>query len=133
MAVPVPITPLYAALLTLVAIVLTQLVGQTRLAAAVALGDGGNPKLLVAMRRHANFTEHVPLALILLAIIELNGAGAALLHSLGSVLVVSRIVHPFGLHHDDMRRKARLIGALGTLLVSVVAAGVAGWQGFSGL
>jgi uncharacterized membrane protein YecN with MAPEG domain len=85
------------------------------------------------MRRHANFTEHVPLALILLALIELNGAGAALMHSLGIVLVASRIVHPFGLHHEDMRRKARLIGALGTLLVSVVAAAVAGYQGFTAL
>jgi uncharacterized membrane protein YecN with MAPEG domain len=130
---PVPITAFYAALLTLIAIVLTQFVGQARLAAGVALGDGGNSTLLVAMRRHANFTEHVPLALILLALIELNGAGAALMHSLGIVLVASRIVHPFGLHHEDMRRKARLIGALGTLLVSVVAAAVAGYQGFTAL
>ena len=125
---PVPVTALYAALLTGVAIVLAQLVGPARLASGVALGDGGQPALRVAMRRHANFTEHVPLVLILLGIIELNGASASLLHSLGAVLLVSRIVHPFGLHYEDMRRKARLVGALGTLLVSVVAAGVAGWQ-----
>ncbi len=129
---PVPITALYAALLTLVAIVLTQFVGQARLSAGVSLGDGGQASLLVAMRRHANFTEHVPLVLLLLLIIELNGAGPVLLHSLGLALLVSRIIHPFGLHHEQMRRPARLVGALGTLLVSLIALGVAGWQAVAG-
>ena len=128
----VPITALYAALLTVVAIVLTQFVGRARLGAGVSLGDGGHSALLVAMRRHANFTEHVPLVLLLLAIIELNGAGPVLLHSLGLALLASRIIHPFGLHYEQMRSSARLIGALGTLIVSVVALGVAGWQALAG-
>ncbi len=132
MPVPVPITALYGALLTLVAIVLTPFVGQARLAAGVSLGDGGQANLLVAMRRHANFTEHVPLVLLLLLILELNGAGPVLLHCLGLALLVSRIIHPFGLHHEQIRRPARLVGALGTLIVSLIALAVAGWQALAG-
>ena len=46
-----------------------------------------------------------PVLLVLMAIIELDGASAGLVHGLGSVLVVSRIVHPFGLRHDDMKQR----------------------------
>ncbi len=129
----VPITALYAALLAVVAIVLQQLVGQARLRTGVALYDGGDRELGVAIRRHANFTEHVPLVLLLLAILELNGSSPQWLHGLGAVLLASRLVHPFGLHFEVMRRPARLVGALGTVVVTVVAAALAGWQGISNL
>lgn len=87
---PVPVTALYASLLGIVGLTLMALVGRKRQAAEVSLYDGGDQELAVAIRRHANFTEHVPLALILLVVIELNGAPAWLLHVLGSALVIAR-------------------------------------------
>jgi uncharacterized membrane protein YecN with MAPEG domain len=36
----------------------------------ISVGDGGNRDLQVAVRRHANFTEWVPLALILIALLD---------------------------------------------------------------
>jgi hypothetical protein len=124
----VPVTALYAALLGLVAIVLSFQVGRERIRAGVALYDGGDRPLGVAIRRHANFAEHVPFALLLLALIELNGAPRLLIHVLGLVLLASRIVHPFGLTYDAVRVPARGIGTLGTLVVTLVAMGVAVWQ-----
>ncbi len=118
----VPITALYAALLTFVAIWLTFGVGSLRSRTRVSLYDGGNKQLAVAIRKHANFTEHVPLALILLALLELNGGSAGLLHGLGASLVLARVLHPFGLEYDEMRKPLRAVGALGTLLVSLIAA-----------
>lgn len=115
---PVPVTTLYAALLACVGLVLQQLAGRERLRANVSLGDGGNPRLLVAMRRQANFVEQVPLALLLLALIELNGASQAWLHGLGLRTEVSRV-------------PARLFGALGTLLVVVLAIVIALQQSIS--
>ena len=100
---PVPVTTLYAALLACVGVVLQQLAGRERLRANVSLGDGGDPRLLVAMRRQANFVEQVPLALLLLALIELNGASQAWLHGLGLLLFASRIVHPLGLRTEVSR------------------------------
>jgi uncharacterized membrane protein YecN with MAPEG domain len=64
----------------------------------------------------------VPIALLLLALLELNGAGAALLHGLGATLFVARILHPLGLDAQVMRRPLRGIGAVLTLLVTLVAA-----------
>ena len=125
---PVAITALYAALLGLMQIALQQLVGRERLRVDVSLGDGSDPKLREAMRRHGNFLEQVPLTLLMLALLELNGASPWLLHGLGSALVVARIVHPLGLRDDDAKRLPRLFGALGTLLVQVVACSVLLWQ-----
>jgi uncharacterized membrane protein YecN with MAPEG domain len=67
----------------------------------------------------------VPLALILLALIELNGAGSGLLHALGATLTAARVVHPFGLRHDVTRDPLRGLGAGATVIVTLVAAGVA--------
>ena len=128
---PVPVTTLYAALLACVGLVLQQLAGRERLRANVSLGDGGDPRLLVAMRRQANFVEQVPLALLLLALIELNGASQAWLHGLGLLLFASRIVHPLGLRTEVSRVPARLFGALGTLLVVVLAIVIALQQSIS--
>jgi hypothetical protein len=121
---PVPVTALWAALQGIVMIALGAPVGRLRTKTNISIGDGGNPELAVAIRRHANWTENVPFALLLLALLELNGASSALLNTLGAVLLACRIAHPFGLDPQVMRRPLRGIGAIGTTLVigvSIVA------------
>jgi len=125
---PIPITGLYAGLLTLVSLWLGFGVSSMRNKTGIAILHGDNMELAEKIRRHANFTENVPLALILMAVIELGGAAAGLIHGLGALLVVARICHPLGLHHDNMRHPLRAVGAFGTLLMTVVAAFVAIWQ-----
>jgi uncharacterized membrane protein YecN with MAPEG domain len=124
----VPITGIYIALLALVGLGLQQHVGVRRLAADVSLGDGGDEGLTVAMRRQANFVEQVPVALLLFVALELNGASALWLHSLGVALLVARIVHPFGLEFANSKRIPRFIGAAGTLVIMLVAIGKLLWQ-----
>ncbi len=122
MSVPVPaITALYAALQGLVMVGLLIPLGRLRGKTNVSIYDGGNPELAAAIRRHANWTEYVPFALLLLLLLELNGASAGLLHGLGLTLLASRIVHPFGLDPVVMRRPLRAIGAAGTMIVITIA------------
>ena len=122
------ITGLYAGLLALVGVVLSFHVGGGRLKSGISLGTGDNADLLERVRRHANFVEYVPIALILLAILEINGKGATTLHVLGSTLLVARIIHPFGLSVAEMKKTPRLMGALLTTIVIVVSACMAIWQ-----
>jgi hypothetical protein len=82
-----------------------------RLRTGISILHGDNMELATRIRRHANFTESVPFALILLGFLELNGASTGLLHGLGIALVASRIVHPLGLQHDNVRNPLRGIGA----------------------
>jgi uncharacterized membrane protein YecN with MAPEG domain len=127
---PLAITALYAGLLAFIAIVLAANVGWRRPKLGVSLGDGGHEVLVVANRRHLNFVEHAPLALILIAIVELNGAPSVWVHSLGGALVLARLVHPFGIQADSITHPARAIGAMLTALVTVVAAILAIMQHF---
>lgn len=127
-ALPLPITAIYAAALVAVATWLGFSIGSARGKAKISILHGDDMELAEKMRRHGNFAEHVPLALIMIAIIELNGAAPLLLHVLGIGLVAARIAHPLGLHHDNISHPLRAIGAAGTLLVTVVSAGVAVWQ-----
>ena len=66
------VTPLYAGLLGLMLLVLSALVSRQRLRHKVSIGDGDVPSVRAAMRVQANFVEYVPLALILLVLLELS-------------------------------------------------------------
>ena len=129
----IPVTALYAALLVAVFVVLTVRIGLARGKTGISMLDGGNEQVLVDMRRHGNFIEHVPLLLILMAIIEINGGSAVFLHVVGIALVICRIAHPFGLRHDRAQTPMRMLGAGGTFLVTITLGLVVLWQGFSAL
>lgn len=88
---------LFAAALGLVNIWLAARAGLARRRTRTSLGDGGNGLMLARMRAHANFTEYVPMALILMALIEMMGGRGTGLWAIGSLLVVARLLHPFGM------------------------------------
>ena len=95
---------------------------------SVLFGEPPNMELAERVRVHQNFLEYVPLAIILMGIIELNSGNATFLHVFGVVLIFSRIAHAIGLRHDNMGHPGRVIGAGGTALISVVAALYALWM-----
>jgi uncharacterized membrane protein YecN with MAPEG domain len=117
-----PITALYAGIQALLGFALSSGIGPTRVKLGISMGDGGNPDLLLKIRRHGNWAETVPLALLLIGLLELNGAGSTLLHGLGATLLVARIAHPIGLKTDKVNDPLRIGGAVLTGLVTAVAA-----------
>lgn len=114
------ITLLYAGLLGLMNIGVAFPAGRLRGKTGVSVGDGGNADLLVAMRRHGNFSEFVPLALILIGLLEMNGVSATAIYTFGALLVVFRLCHAFGLKADSISDPLRGIGAGGTALLTAV-------------
>ena len=130
---PIPmITSLYAGALGLLAVALSMRIGPLRMRSGTSIYDGGDAQLALAIRRHGNFAEHVPLALLLLALVELGGGAPPLLHGLGGTLLVARVLHPFGLDPRNVRNPLRLGGALATTLVQLVAAVAALRQAIGG-
>lgn len=115
------ITILYAGLLGLMSIAVGFPAGHLRGKLGIPIGDGGNPELLLAMRRHANFVENVPLALMVVALLEMNGGPALAIHCLGGGLFVFRLAHAFGITADSIAVPGRIIGAAGSALVMAVA------------
>ncbi|HYM35947.1 MAG TPA: MAPEG family protein [Steroidobacteraceae bacterium] len=115
------ITAIYAALLGLMSVAVAFPAGSLRGKLNISIGDGGNHDLLLAMRRHANFVEWVPLALIVIALLEMNGVTKVAIHSLGAALVIARAAHAIGIKKDTMKNVGRFIGAAGTALIMIVS------------
>ena len=116
------VTAIYAAILGLMLIVLKFRVIGARRRLMVDVLDGGERDVTRRMRVHGNFAEHVPIALVLIAIVELNGADAWNIHALGAVLFISRILHAHGLETIPGKSFGRASGVLGTTGVIVAAA-----------
>lgn len=122
------ITGLYAALLALLVVGLSIRVMLLRRRTRIGLGDGGDRAIACAVRAHGNITEYVPLALILLLVLELNQTLPLLLHGFGIVLIVARILHALGLSKTPGYSAGRAVGAGLTLLVIAVMALMLLWQ-----
>ena len=108
---------LYAALLGILAAVLTVRVIVCRVRFKVDTGDGGHAVLAQAIRAHANLTEQVPLALLLIALAEAGRAPASAIHALGGALVLARLANAWGLSGSLGPTVPRQAGAGLTVLV----------------
>lgn len=125
-----PITALYAAMLGLWAVVLSNYVSINRGRYKTLHGDGGNAEMAAIIRRHANLTEYVPLALIVLGLAEASGLPATWMHGLGILLVISRLIHPFGVSVSNPGNPLRIIGTVGSHIVTVAASLYILWTAF---
>ncbi len=106
----VGVTALYASLLALLFVVLSRNVIVLRRRRQVAVGDDGDPGLLRRIRAQANFAEYAPLALILMALAEIQGLSPILLHALGLALLAGRILHAVGLSQTAEDFRFRVTG-----------------------
>ena len=110
------ITLLYASLLGLLQVTLAYKVGSSRLKTNTLLGDGNQSEVLQKVRAHGNLTEYVPIFLILLALIEMQGVALWKIHVLGSLFFLARIAHSYGMYISTESTPPRLIGILVTWL-----------------
>src|SRR4029077_20641151 len=98
----------------------------------VAAGDGGKPQMAQAIRAHANFAEHVPLALLLIAGTELSGYRPWVVVALGGVLLLARLLSAFGLNRSLSDTRPRTMGAGLTILVTAAASLLILWAAYAG-
>lgn len=118
------ITMFYAGLLGLVFVALALRVVSLRRSLQVGLGSGGHEVLDRAVRAHANFSEYVPLALLLIALVEAGTAAPVwLVHLLGLVVLFGRLIHGFlGINRRAGYSAGRFWGTFLTWVVMTAAA-----------
>ena len=63
----------------------------------IGVGSGGDAVLRRKVRVHGNFGEYVPLALLMLALLELAAVSTTWLWTFGIALLVARVLHAVGL------------------------------------
>ncbi|REF28395.1 hypothetical protein BDD26_3292 [Xenorhabdus cabanillasii] len=116
------ISSLYIVLGALLVIKLSFDVIKLRTQYRVTYGDGGFYELQTAIRIHGNAVEYIPISLLLLLIMEMNGAAVWMLHICGILLLAGRLLHYYGLHHRELRwRRMGMIATFMSMIIMIVA------------
>ncbi|WP_309627616.1 MAPEG family protein [Brevundimonas sp.] len=95
-------TALWSGLMILWLVYLGIQVALARRSNKVLLGDGSNPTVLLASRVFGNAAEYTPIAIGALAVLSLLGMPAYVLHVLGGLLFLGRLIHGFGLSNKKV-------------------------------
>ncbi len=117
------ITFFYTAILAILFVVLSLRTIRLRRKLKISVGDAGNLHMLRAVRVHSNFSEYVPLSLLLIYFVEMKTTSAIFVHALGFSLLFGRIVHAFGLGQVEEDFRFRVFGMAITLTVILSCAG----------
>ncbi|WP_340619858.1 MAPEG family protein [Xenorhabdus siamensis] len=118
------ISSLYIVLGALLVIKLSFDVIKLRTQYRVTYGDGGFYELQTAIRIHGNAVEYIPISLLLLLIMEMNGAAVWMLHICGILLLAGRLLHYYGLHHRELRWRRMGMGATFMSMIIMIVANI---------
>ena len=118
-------TSIYAGLSGLLLAYLALQAIKARRANKVKLGDGGIFALQSAMRAHGNFAEYMPITIIMLFLLEFNGAPAWMIHVIGTTFLIGRWIHAQGLLKDDLRKRVKGMGVTLAVLIGLGIANIA--------
>lgn len=121
---PVTLTLLFAACCALLQCALTALVIIRRVQTGIDLLDGGDTQLLRRMRAQGNFSETAPMALLLMALLEMRGLGSAWLIAFGVTLLLGRILHARSLltNNAAWSRRGGMVLTLAVISIEAVCA-----------
>ena len=127
-----PITPLYAAIFGIMLIVLSIRTIRVRRRLQIAIGHADDAAMERAMRVHANFCEYVPVALLLIYLLEVTLGASTWIHVLGGTLLLGRLLHAYGVSRPREDFRFRVTGMVLTFTVIISSAirillGYSGW------
>lgn len=87
----------------------------------VSHGDGGFYELQIAIRIHGNSVETIPIAMLLLVMMEMNGADIWLLHLVALLFFLGRGLHYYGMRTSTLLwRKNGMIITLMSLVAMII-------------
>lgn len=95
-----PLTSLFAGLFAIALVMLSLMVTIRRAQTKQLLGDA-DEVLSRRIRAQGNFVEYVPLGLILLGLMEMQGAAPGAVLTIGALLAIGRLMHAIGMYRDS--------------------------------
>jgi uncharacterized protein len=109
--------PIYGGLLAILIVYLGYRVTEFRRKEKVGLEQSNcSAQMRCAIRAHANAVENVPIAVLLLLMLELNHLNPLLTNAFGVTLVFARLIHAWGVSHNENYSFGRFWGTLLTWL-----------------
>jgi uncharacterized membrane protein YecN with MAPEG domain len=123
----------YTALNALIMLVLGMLVTRARVTTQTDIGDAGKPEMAGPLRAHANNTEWVPMALLMMWTLSISVFGAPIwiIHAMGGTLTVGRILHSIGLSRSTGPSALRFVGMILTWIAYVIGVVALFWFVFT--
>ena len=113
-----PVTTVVAAIAAVALVAMSIAVSLRRRTVGVGIGFGEDTLLMRRIRAQGNFTEYVPLALILLGLAEYRQAPEFLLWTIAVLLVAGRCLHFMGMMTGSTALRAPgMVATYGALLV----------------
>jgi len=112
MSMSLPISMLYLSLLSLTALTITIGIVKVRMKTGISLGDGDDDNLKRVMRVQSNLLENLLPFSILFILLELNNTSIILLHTIGTVFLIARLIHAFGFSKKSGRSFGRYYGTV---------------------
>jgi uncharacterized membrane protein YecN with MAPEG domain len=114
------VTAYTAAALAVILVALSLPISLRRQKTKISLGIGEDSLLHTQVRAQGNFIEYAPIGLVLLALIELNGAPLWMLCTVATALVGGRVVHALGMFFSSI--PLRGVGMIATYFSVLMAA-----------
>ncbi|WP_420561031.1 MAPEG family protein [Tepidicaulis sp.] len=112
---------LYAGLNILLNLILAYRVSSNRVRSKIATGTGEDSALYNASRAHITNVEYTPIGLIGLLVVASLGASIWVIHGIGVLLTLGRLLHAIGVSRTSESSPPRLVGTLLTWVALLVA------------
>lgn len=117
------IISVYAAILAILFAFLSMRVIRLRRQLQIGLGDAGDKNMLRAISVHSNFSEYVPISLLLIFLVESQAGYSWFVHGLGVCLLVGRLSHAYGVSQTNENYNFRVFGMAMTF-TSIISSSV---------
>lgn len=118
-----PITTLSSSVLALIFIAMSIKIIKLRYTHQIAIGHGEHSDLERSIRAHSNFSEYVPLALILMLCAEANQANRLVLSLFACVFILGRLSHAYAFlwnkQHFTFRKRGMYLTFISLLCLSL--------------
>jgi uncharacterized membrane protein YecN with MAPEG domain len=88
-----------------------------------SLGEGSDPNVTRAVRRHGNLAENAAIFIACVALLEMLGGGRLWVTALCAVFLVARLSHAFGLSLKNTVNGFRVVGVVLTVAVGLALGG----------
>lgn len=117
---PLHITAWTSLILGALLLFLTIRVIRDRRSKKIVYGDDGDKAMVKKIRGHANASEQIPIALIMLGFVEyLQGSTYAAI--IATILIIGRILHAIYFSFDGIHWRFRFFGMLMTVISQALA------------
>jgi len=105
------LTPVYAGFFGIMLVILSWRVARLRRKyEGNKMNDGGHNELTAAVRAQSNIVEYLPLALLLMWMLESMQFSAWIINALGILLIAARLMHVHGLNEPSGNGPGRKLG-----------------------